>query len=107
MKTQFSAQLADVDSRASAARRCTRARLSHAGVRAAGRCRHRAAPRRRGPRRQLAETIDRIKAANVQVLFAEKYFASKLADTIKDATGVQMYSFSHMSDGDYSRALRA
>ncbi len=28
--------------------------------------------------RQLAETIDRIKAANVNVLFAEKYFASKL-----------------------------
>ena len=55
--------------------------------------------------RQLAETIDRIKAANVQVLFAEKYFASKLADTIKEATGVQMYSFSHMSDGDYSPEL--
>jgi zinc transport system substrate-binding protein len=55
--------------------------------------------------RQLAETIDRIKAANVSVLFAEKYFASKLADTIKDATGVQMYSFSHMSDGTYSPDL--
>ena len=52
--------------------------------------------------RQLAETIDRIKAANVNVLFAEKYFASKLSDTIRDATGVQMYSISHISSGEYT-----
>jgi zinc transport system substrate-binding protein len=52
--------------------------------------------------RQLAETIDRIKAANVNVLFAEKYFASKLSDTIRDATGVQMYSISHISSGPYT-----
>jgi zinc transport system substrate-binding protein len=55
--------------------------------------------------RQLAETIDKIKAANVNVLFAEKFFASKLADTIKEATGVNMYSFSHMSDGEYAADL--
>jgi zinc transport system substrate-binding protein len=52
--------------------------------------------------RQLAETIDRIKAANVHVLFAEKYFASKLSDSIKAATGVEIYSFSHISDGPYT-----
>ncbi len=52
--------------------------------------------------RQLAETIDRIKAANVHVLFAEKYFASKLSDTIRDATGVEIYSFSHISDGEFT-----
>jgi zinc transport system substrate-binding protein len=52
--------------------------------------------------RQLADTIDRIKAANVNVLFAEKYFASKLSDTIKDATGVKMYSISHISSGEYT-----
>ena len=52
--------------------------------------------------RQLADTIDRIKAANVNVLFAEKYFASKLSDTIKDATGVKMYSISHISAGEYT-----
>ncbi len=52
--------------------------------------------------RQLADTIDRIKAANVNVLFAEKYFASKLSDTIKDATGVRMYSISHISSGEYT-----
>lgn len=55
--------------------------------------------------RQLADTIDKIKQANVNVLFGEKYFASKLADTIREATGVQMYAFSHMSDGDYAADL--
>jgi zinc transport system substrate-binding protein len=53
--------------------------------------------------RQLADTIDRITAANVNVLFAEKYFASKLSDTIRDATGVKMYSISHISSGEYTR----
>lgn len=52
--------------------------------------------------RQLAETIDRIKAAKVNVLFAEKYFASKLSDTIRQATGVKMYSISHISSGPYT-----
>ena len=55
--------------------------------------------------RQLGNTIDKIKAADVNVLFAEKYFASKLSDTIRDATGVGMYAFSHMSDGEYSAEL--
>jgi zinc transport system substrate-binding protein len=53
--------------------------------------------------RQLAETIDRIKAAKVNVLFAEKYFASKLSDTIRQATGVKMYSISHISSGKYTK----
>ena len=52
--------------------------------------------------RQLADTIDRIDAAHVNVLFAEKYFASKLSDTIRDATGVKMYSISHISSGPYT-----
>ena len=55
--------------------------------------------------RQLADTIDKINGADVNVLFAEKYFASALADTIRDATGVQMHSFSHMSDGEYTAEL--
>ena len=46
--------------------------------------------------------LDRIKAADVNVLFAEKYFASKLSDTIRDATGVEMYSISHISSGEYT-----
>lgn len=52
--------------------------------------------------RQMADTIDRIKAAEVSVLFAEKYFASKLSDTIQDATGVQVHSISHISSGPYT-----
>jgi zinc transport system substrate-binding protein len=52
--------------------------------------------------RQLADTIDRINNSGVNVLFAEKYFASKLSDTIKEATGVQMYSISHISSGPYT-----
>jgi zinc transport system substrate-binding protein len=52
--------------------------------------------------RQLADTIDRINSSGVNILFAEKYFASKLSDAIKDATGVQMYSISHISNGAYT-----
>jgi zinc transport system substrate-binding protein len=52
--------------------------------------------------RQLADTIDRIEAADVNVLFAEKYFASALSDTIRNATGVEMYSISHISSGEYT-----
>jgi len=52
--------------------------------------------------RQLAETIDAIRATGVNVLFAEKYFAGQLAETIQKETGVQVYSFSHISDGDYT-----
>jgi zinc transport system substrate-binding protein len=52
--------------------------------------------------RQMTDTIDRIKAAKVNVLFAEKYFASKLSDTIRQSTGVRMYSISHISSGPYT-----
>lgn len=52
--------------------------------------------------RQLARTIDEIKQANVNVMFAEKFFASKLSETIREATGVRMYSFSHITGGPYT-----
>ncbi len=55
--------------------------------------------------RQLADTIDKIQTADVNVLFAEKFFASALSETIQEATGVEMYSFSHMSDGIYTPEL--
>ena len=51
--------------------------------------------------RQLADTIDKIQAAGVNVLFAERYFTSALSEAIREATGVQMYAFSHMSDGAF------
>ena len=52
--------------------------------------------------RQLAQTIDDINAANVNVLFAELYFSNALAETIQNATGVKVYSFSHIDSGDYT-----
>jgi zinc transport system substrate-binding protein len=52
--------------------------------------------------RQLARTIDEIKAADVNVLFAEAYFGSQLADTIQEGTGVRVYSFSHIDAGPYT-----
>lgn len=52
--------------------------------------------------RQLADTIDEINATGVNVLFAEEYFAGKLAETIENETGVKIFSLSHISDGEYS-----
>lgn len=52
--------------------------------------------------RQLADTVARINSADVNVLFAEKFFASELAGTIQSETGVRMYSISHISSGPYS-----
>jgi len=52
--------------------------------------------------RQLADTVARINDAHVNVLFAEKYFASQLAETIQAETGAKMYSISHISSGPYS-----
>jgi zinc transport system substrate-binding protein len=103
MKAEFIAQLADVDvSRFSCATMhdAYGYLMQEFGLRVAAviEPRHGVQP----TAKQLAETIDRIKAANVHVLFAEKYFASKLSDSIKSATGVDIYSFSHISDGDYT-----
>ncbi|MGE0189561.1 MAG: metal ABC transporter solute-binding protein, Zn/Mn family [Steroidobacteraceae bacterium] len=52
--------------------------------------------------RQLANTIDAIKQADVRVLFTEKYFANGLAKPIEAATGVKVYSLSHISEGPYT-----
>jgi len=52
--------------------------------------------------RQLANTIDAIKKANVRVLFAEKYFSNGLAKPIEEATGVKVFALSHITGGRYS-----
>ena len=52
--------------------------------------------------RQLADTVARINDADINVLFAEKFFASQLAETIQSETGVKMYSISHISSGPYT-----
>jgi zinc transport system substrate-binding protein len=53
--------------------------------------------------RQLANTIDAIKKADVRVLFVERYFANGLAAPIEKATGVKVYSLSHISEGPYTK----
>jgi len=52
--------------------------------------------------RQLANTIDAIKKANVRVLFAEKNFSLDLAKPIEAATGVKVFALSHITGNTYS-----
>ncbi|QBZ90065.1 ABC transporter substrate-binding protein [Pseudomonas viciae] len=52
--------------------------------------------------RQLANTLDAIKKANVKVLFAEKNFSLDLAKPIEAATGVKVFSLSHITGDTYS-----
>jgi len=52
--------------------------------------------------RQLARTMDDIKAANVKVIFAEKYFGGELAQTVQRETGVRVYTLSHITDGPFT-----
>lgn len=103
MKAQFMSQLADVDVSGFSCATMHDAYgylLQELGLRVAAviEPRHGVQP----TPRQLADTIDRIKSANVHVLFAEKYFAGKLSETIRASTGVQVYSFSHISDGPFT-----
>ncbi len=52
--------------------------------------------------RQLAQTIDDIRAAHVTVLFAEEYFGGNLAETVQRETGVRVYTLSHITDGPFT-----
>jgi len=52
--------------------------------------------------RQLARTIEEIKAANVTALFSEKYFVTNLAETVRRETGVAVYALSHISEGPFT-----
>lgn len=52
--------------------------------------------------RQLANTIEAIKKANVKVLFAEKNFSLDLAKPIEAATGVKVFALSHITGNTYS-----
>jgi zinc transport system substrate-binding protein len=55
--------------------------------------------------RQLAQTISEIQSAGVNVMFGERYFADRLAATIREETGVSVFAFSHISDGEYTPHL--
>ena len=51
---------------------------------------------------QLKDTIDKINKLDVDIIFSEMKFPSKYVDTIKAETGVGVYSFSHITGGDYT-----
>ncbi len=50
---------------------------------------------------QLQATIQRIQDAKVQVLFTELDMDNRYVDVIEEATGIQIYHFSHMTYGEY------
>lgn len=52
--------------------------------------------------RQLADTVEQIRQADVTVLFAERYFTGNLSETISEETGVAVYSLSHITGGPYT-----
>jgi len=50
---------------------------------------------------QLQQTIDRIKASGIDVLFTELNMDNRYVKTIEQATGIKLYHFSHMTFGEY------
>lgn len=54
---------------------------------------------------QLQQTIDRIRDANIQVLFTELDMDNRYVRLIEEATGIRIYHFSHMTFGDYDAGL--
>lgn len=54
---------------------------------------------------QLQDTIQRIRAANIQVLFTELDMENRYVSVIEEATGIRIYHFSHMTHGEYDKDL--
>ncbi|MFT5880921.1 MAG: zinc transport system substrate-binding protein [Moritella sp.] len=52
---------------------------------------------------QLQETIEKIRQSNIDILFYELNMPSRYVATIEEATGVQLYRFSHMTHGAYEK----
>lgn len=50
---------------------------------------------------QLQGTIEKIKSSGIDVLFYELNMPNRFVNTIEEATGVQLYRFSHMTHGPY------
>ena len=50
---------------------------------------------------QLKKTIERIRSANVNLLFTELDMDNRYVSTIERATGIHLHHFSHMTYGDY------
>lgn len=51
---------------------------------------------------QLQETIEKIKASGIDVLFYELNMPNRYVDTIEKETGIKLYRFSHMTHGAYT-----
>lgn len=54
---------------------------------------------------QLQGTIDRIKAANINIMFTELNMGNRYVTTIEKATGIKLYHFSHMTHGQYDAEM--
>ena len=52
---------------------------------------------------QLQKTIDRIRKANVNLLFTELDMDNRYVSTIERATGIRLHHFSHMTYGPYEK----
>jgi zinc transport system substrate-binding protein len=50
---------------------------------------------------QLQDTIERIRTANIRVLFTELDMENRYVSVIEEMTGIGIYHFSHMTHGDY------
>ncbi|CAG23080.1 metal ABC transporter solute-binding protein, Zn/Mn family [Photobacterium profundum] len=50
---------------------------------------------------QLQGTIEKIRASGIDVLFYELNMPNRYVETIEEATGVQLYRFSHITHGEY------
>ncbi|WP_250654897.1 metal ABC transporter solute-binding protein, Zn/Mn family [Alkalimarinus coralli] len=50
---------------------------------------------------QLQSTIEKIRTANVDILFTELNMPNQYVRVIEEETGVRLYHFSHMTYGDY------
>jgi zinc transport system substrate-binding protein len=53
---------------------------------------------------QLKETIDKIRALNVKVVFSQMMFPDQFVETIKRETGASIYTLVHITEGDYYKA---
>lgn len=51
---------------------------------------------------QLAKTIKKIKALDVDVIFTEMHFPDKYVDTIHEETGIRIRHLSHLTGGSYT-----
>jgi zinc transport system substrate-binding protein len=53
--------------------------------------------------KQLADTIRQLKAAKVDILFAEMDYGKQFIDVIRQETGTRVFQLTHISQGPYER----